>query len=204
MMGHSLRRRGTWAALVLLAGCSGSSTQVTNAWHAPGLQPIRFTKTLAACICREESTRRSIEDQLAKRVPGGVTGYSLMPEEVVRDTAQAKERLRADGFDGVVVMRLVGVERQQTYVPGSTYMVPAGYNNMWGYWGVGYGAVYSPGYVDESKVVSFETNVYTVGDGRLVWASRSATYDPSSISQVVNQVVDATVAQMKKDGVIAQ
>jgi hypothetical protein len=203
-MCHSMRMWTLGSALVLLGGCSGTSTEVTSAWHAPNPEPYRFNKVLAVCMCRDETTRRAVEDQLASRVRGGVAAYTVIPEAAIRDTAQAQARLRDAGFDGVVVMRLVGVDKEQTYVPGSAYMVPAGYNSMWGFWGTGYSAMYQPGYIDENQVVRFDTNVYTVSDRKLVWASKSDTYDPESVAKAADAVVTATVTEMKKERVLAE
>ena len=74
---------------------------------------------------------------------------------------------------------------------------------MWGYWGTGWGYAYSPGYVQQDQVVSVESNVYSLTQGKLVWASRTKTYNPESVRKLVNDIVDATVSQMKKEKVFA-
>lgn len=203
-MRRSMLERTVTAALVLLAGCAGGSTELTNTWHAPGAQPIRFQKVLAACICRDQATRRSVEDELVRHIPKAVAAYTILDESAARDTATARARVREAGFDGAVVMRLVGVDREQTYVPGTTYVAPAGYHSMWGYWGYGYSAAYQPGYVQETQVVRFDTNVYDVTQQKLVWASTSETYDPSSIREAVGKVVEATTTEMRREKVMAE
>ena len=51
--------------------------------------------------------------------------------------------------------------------------------------------------------MSVETNVYSVAEDKLIWASRTKTYNPESVPKFIDQIVDATVAEMKKQKVIA-
>jgi hypothetical protein len=102
-----------------------------------------------------------------------------------------------------VVMRPVAVDKEATYVPGQAYVVPSHYGSMWGYWGTGWGYAYDPGYVKQDQIVSVEGNVYSVADDKLVWASRTKTYNPESVRQLINDIVDVTVAEMKKQKVLA-
>jgi hypothetical protein len=48
-----------------------------------------------------------------------------------------------------------------------------------------------------------ETNVYNVKTGKLVWASRTKTYNPENVRQLIGEIVDQTAAEMKKQKVIA-
>jgi len=51
--------------------------------------------------------------------------------------------------------------------------------------------------------VSVEGNVYSVADDKLIWASRTKTYHPESVGQLVDEIVDVTVAEMKREKVMA-
>lgn len=199
---RSLASRAGLLATAALAAC-GPSTQLVNTWKAPTADTVRFKKVLAACLCRDEGTRRTVEDEIAKRVANAVPSYTILPEAELRDSARARARVQAAGFDGAIVSRLVSVDRERTYVPGAAYNVPAPYYSMWGYWGYGWGpgyqTLYSPGVVEETRVVTIETNVYRVADAQLIWSSRSRTYDPGSIPDLVDDVIDATVNEMKKE-----
>jgi hypothetical protein len=103
-------------------------------------------------------------------------------------------------------MRLVSVDKSATYVPGQAYVVPVGYRSMygWGYGGYGgYGAVYDPGYVREDQLVNFDTNIYSVADEKLLWASRSQTDNPSSVDQMIDEIIAETAKEMKRQKVIS-
>jgi hypothetical protein len=47
-----------------------------------------------------------------------------------------------------------------------------------------------------------EANVYPVADDKLVWASRTRTKNPESVHQLVSEIVDATVKEMKRQKVL--
>jgi hypothetical protein len=59
--------------------------------------------------------------------------------------------------------------------------------------------VYDPGYIKQDQVVDMKGNLYSVADDKLVWASRAKTYNPESLRQLVDEIVDPTVAEMKKE-----
>ncbi|RPJ79875.1 MAG: hypothetical protein EHM13_13015, partial [Acidobacteria bacterium] len=57
-------RHGVVAA-ILLAGCASSSTQLVNSWKDPSAEGVRFKKVLTVCACKDDGTRRTVEDRLA-------------------------------------------------------------------------------------------------------------------------------------------
>jgi hypothetical protein len=200
-----MRHMKRWAPLsgvaLLLAACS-RSTEIVNSWHDPDVQEVRFTKVLAMCMCRDPGIRRTVEDRLAERIKNAVPAYKVIPDAELTDVDKAKARVQQEGFDGAVVVRLVGVDKEHTYVPGAAYAVPAPYGTMWGGWGYGWATAYEPGYVTTDVVVNIDTNVYRLNDQKLVWNSRSRTYDPKSVPKLVDEVVDATVAKMRQENVL--
>jgi hypothetical protein len=198
-MTMQLTRGVAYAAL--LAACA-PTTELVNSWKDPDAGQVQFKKVVAACLCRDPTMRRSVEDELSKRITGSTPAYTLISDDELRDRELAKAKVHEAGFDGAVVMVLVNVDRTQTYVPGTSYAVPAAYNTMWGGWGYGWSAYYDPGYVREDQYVDFNTNVYQVEGERLIWASRSQTTNPSSVPGLVDEVISANVAELKKQGML--
>ena len=199
-------RHGLVAA-VFLAGCATTSTELTNSWKDPSASGVRFKKVLTVCACKDDGTRRTVEDRLAAAITGSQPSYSVLSDDQLGDRERTKQALKDGGFDGVVMLRLVSVDKSQTYVPGSAYVVPVGYHSMYGGWGYGgyaaYGAVYDPGYVREDQLVNFDTNIYRVADEKLLWASRSQTSNPKSVGEVVDGIITETVKEMKRQKVIS-
>ena len=187
--------------LTLLAACA-PTTEVLNSWADPSAGQVRFKKVLNVCACKDEAMRRTVEDQLSKRITGSTASYTVLSENDLQDREAAKAKVLAGGYDGAVVMVLVSVDRTQTYVPGSAYAVPAPYTSMWGGWGYGWSTYYDPGYVDTDQLVDFNTNVYQVQGEKLIWASRTQTTDPTSVGSMVDEIISANIAEMKRQKVL--
>jgi len=122
-----------------------------------------------------------------------VPSYSLFPGDQTLDPAQVRERVNQLGFDGMVVFRIAAVDKQATWVPG-TYMGPSYAFGAW--------PVYDPGYIRTDTVVRVETDVYSLPDDRLIWASTSRTYDPKSTRSLVADVTKAVGKAMRKQGLV--
>ena len=98
------------------------------------------------------------------------------------------------GCDGAVVMRLIEAKRETVYIPGTT-----------SYWGAGGGyAPYrsSPGQYVDNTVIRAEVSVYTVPDGKMLWAGASATTNPANAKDVATQVARAAAEELRKQGLI--
>ena len=199
-----MRAKTLVVTLGLLTACGGSSTKLISTWADPTASPIRFSHVLAICACKDASLRRNVEDRLAQDIPGAQPAYRVLSDSQLDDSAAVRAAVTANNVDGVVVMRLVSVDRTSTYVPGDPYIIPVGYRRMWG-WGyrtLPYGALYDPGYVRQDQLVNYDTNVYSVSQQRLVWASRSQTTNPTSVPKLVDEVVNATAKEMRRQNLI--
>jgi hypothetical protein len=190
-------------AFVLLLSACASNTELVNSWKDPTVAPQRFNKVLVVFMSKDLGLRRAAEDELARKLGNAVPAYRVFPDSLLTDPDKAKAWVKQAGFNGAVVMRPIKVDQETTYVPGQTYVVPATYSSMWGYWGTGWDYAYDPGHVEQDQIYSVEANVYSVADDKLVWASRTKTYNPESVGQLVNEIVDATVKEMKKQKVFA-
>ena len=143
-----------------------------------------------------------MESHLVTRIANSTASYQVLTEDETRDANRAKAKIASAGFDGAVIIRYVGTDKQTTYVPGTTWWGPAPYGSMYGYWGYGWGAVYDPGYLVTDTIISLEALVFDVKNDKLLWASRSETTNPSSMNDLVNSLIDATVREMKKQKVL--
>ena len=74
-------------------------------------------------INSSEGVRRIAEDRLAQRISvvRAVASHTLISQDEVRDTEAARAKVDAGGFDGTVVMRVIGRDQQLTYQPGMSY-----------------------------------------------------------------------------------
>jgi hypothetical protein len=181
------------AATLLLVACA--TEMLTSSWMNPeysGGAPM--TKTAVIVVAKDEKIRRFAEDQMIQQLPKGtvsVAGYKLFdkPEE---DKDKVRESLIKEGFDSVLVSRLVSVDKTKTYVPPQTYggvVAQPYYGSMTGYYGQAYRTTYTePGYTFESTTVVVETMLYRLPDGMLVWTGTTKTLDPQSKAELVQGI----------------
>jgi len=196
-------RRNGVAALALLIGCGGNTT-VQNSWKDPTAPSRQFSKVLNVFLSSESNSRRSAEDEMSRRIPGSVSSYTVLPDSVLNSTAQAKAYVVSQGFDGAVLIRPVATDKETSYVPGTTYMAPAGYGTFGGYWGYGWGGAYDPGHYRQDQVVYVESNVYSLTDDKLLWSAKTKTYNPDNIPKMINEIIDGSIAEMQKQGIVTR
>lgn len=194
------------AVVIGLAACAANTT-LTSTWRAPEVQTITPSgKTVAAVfMSRHESQRRAGEEALAanitKRGARGIPAYTIVADAPRMSAEAVRAKLKDAGVNAVVVMRVVGRDQRITYSPG--YVAAPPYGAFGPYWGYGWGAVYSPGYLQSDTLVSVETQLYGLDSDKLLWASTSRTTNPSDLDGLVNEVANATASAMVREGLLA-
>jgi hypothetical protein len=185
------------ALAVTLGGCH--STQLLATWRDPTAGPMRFNKTVVAFATSDESLRRTVEDRLAEKVPNSVQSYRLDQSGKGTDSAAIRRKFADMGFDGAVIMKVADVDANFVYTSG-TYWGAQRYG--FGYsWGNAWGYPYDPGYAD--RIVTLETQVYSLGDDRLIWAGRSETTNPRSVGKLTDSVIKHVMKALRNDGLLA-
>ena len=192
------------AAALFLTSC-GSGTKVVQSWRDPAVtaEEGSIKKMLVIALLRDEATRRIAEDEIVAQLQGrAVSSYLYLgPLPTELDMQPFMERLRTDGFDGLMIMRLAEVETQQTYVPGS---YPAYYGSPYGYYGYSYPMYASPGYVQTDQYYRVETNFYSVATEKLVWSGVTSSFNPSSLTGTVDDIMKAIKQKMEFEGFLTK
>lgn len=187
---------------ILLASC-GTSAKIENRWRDPAVKVdmSKLNKILIVALVRNDVHRRAAETQLAEMLKGkGVASYSYFAGEFnAKNEETLKQKLKKDGFDGAVVMRLADVEKDVTYT-GTAY--PAYYGRFYPYLSNAWGAYYQPGYFSTTRKFTIETNVYSLKADKLIWSSLTSSVDPASAEKLMGAVSKEVYSKMKKDGFI--
>jgi hypothetical protein len=187
----ALLRFSALAGVLVLAGCA--TTELKESWVEPSLQTLpQFKKVFVAFRGGNAAVERTAEDALAKhlRAPEKGTCYSIFPDAHGLDPEQVRAQLHDAGFDGAVIMRVANVEKSTSFVPND---YPASYRTFGGYWG-NYAA---PTTTVTDEAVFVETNLYSVADGKLLYAARSRTINPDSTTQLVNEIAESIVDDLR-------
>jgi hypothetical protein len=184
-----------------LFGC-GPSTKIVKSWQEPGATVAQSgtNKTLVISMVKDESSRRVIEDQLVKRLNGkAVASYSIISAEVLKaaNEESLNQQLTQGQFTHVLLMRLGDVEKETSYVAGTTTGFYGGYGRYYGYGSSFYS---TPGYYTTDKNYFVETAVYSVNPNKLIWTGTTKTVNPSKMDKTVNEIADVVSEKMKKDG----
>ena len=191
----------------LLGACS--STSLVNRWNDPEFKGPPLQKILVIGIIKDDIKRRSFEQEFSRHISGngrtGIASYTLMPD--LQSTDEKEEILaivEKVGADGVMVVTLQGVSKEQRDVPPSVDYVPAmGYGyGMYGYYGMRHTAVYSPGYTVTDTVVRLDTKVFAVSSEKMIWAGKTESFNPSSSQSVVSELEKLVISDMKKSGIV--
>ncbi len=189
------------ALFAMLAACE-PATKISKSWRDPAvtIDKNSFSKVLIVGLLKDESSRRIVEDNLVKRLAGkGVASYTQNFSGKEGDAVESQ--LKAEGYDGAIVIRLVDIEKETNYVPGTAY--PGYYGRFGGYYGYAYGAYGSEGYYTTDKIYSVETNLYSLKIDKLIWSGVTTTTNPGKVEKVITEIADAVAQKMKDEGFMA-
>jgi hypothetical protein len=198
-----MKKKILFAAIVcsLLVACA-SPTQIINTWRDPTvtINP-RLHKIVVAALLHDQGVRRQVEDYMSSLYPGTATqSYLIFGDSLINDTNGETQKLRDLGFDGIVVMKQVGMDATKYYVPGT---MPGFYSTWGGYWGYGWNNVGyypgSPGYVKTDRTWRVQVNAYSLISNKLVFSANTATTDPGGRIPLFMDVCDAVRAEMKRE-----
>ena len=199
----------TIAFCLVLASALAAGPKFTSTWKAPEASTTSFAgrKVAALLISDDQSLRISGEEALVRElasigVTDGVASYRIVPREELRDADRARPWYERAGVDGVVSMRLVKAETHKT--SSSAVWTSPTYSSLWGYYGYGWGSVYvfDPGRDTPETVAVIETLVFSVPQNKLLWAGVTESTDPKDAQRVIEDVVEATVEEMRKQGLL--
>lgn len=196
--------------LVLVAPLAGAKPKFLSTWKAPGATNVSYAgKKLAAFIVSNDmALRQSAEEALAREITAkgaqGIAAYRLIPEPETRNPARAKEFVERAGVSGVVILRLVDLEKEKQ--PAQViYQSAAWYDTLWaGYYPYMWGATFdiTPARTDVRLVV--EMVIFDVATNKLLWGGTSETTNPKDAQAYIKGLTDGAVEQMQKDGLIAK
>lgn len=194
--------------LCLLAAC-GPSISVGKTWRDPDatINPDKIKKVIVAAFMNNEASSRNAETELVSRlkVPAVAAHDYIRRDLKEENKEELKQKLRDDGFDGALIMRLVDVDKDIQYIPGSYSSYPVYYRDFWGYYWNSFtseAATYSPGYYNTTRTYSIEMSVFLLKEDKLVWTGLTTYADPASSTKLIDGCAKAMRKEMVKQGFI--
>lgn len=193
-------------AAILLASCT--TTHIASSWREPGKQVDmeHLKKVLVVALFRNESSRQKAEDEMAGYLKGkGVVAYKYLGSNYNNSNVEAlREKLKADGFDGAITMRLVDVDREHTYVPGNMQTYPEYYKTFSLYYGRNWTFYNTPGYYLNTKTFTVETNVYSLKEDKVIWIGVTKSTNPDGVPKMTKEITKVLYKKMLKEGFISE
>ena len=205
--------------LLTLTACNkAATTSFSQSYRNPGYEETVFKRILVIAVSEDEEGRKSFEDALASALAGqGATAapsYTVVPHSDQVSEEELHGLIESSGIDGVLLTRLVSVDKDSEYVPPKKYNNPQtryypgglgmgyGYGGYYGFYGTTYAAVHTPGYFDTNTTLTLESNLYSVATNELVWTGQSETIDPDSIEDARESVTAAVAQKLKAERLI--
>ena len=191
-------------SVIILIGCN--STKITNSWREPNKEVVldKLEKVLVVALFKDETSRHKAEDEMVSYLAGkGVESYNYLNENFNKKNEEAiRQKIKADGFDGAVTMRLIDVEKEKIYTPGNIALYPTYYRNFSGYFYRNWSYYSEPGYYLTTKIYKVETNVYSIKEDKIIWSALTETTDPSGVKKLTEEITKVVYKAMVKEGFI--
>jgi len=189
-------------ALCAAIAAAAADVKFVNVWKSPEVSRLNFAgKKVAALVITDDqplqmSGEEALTRELSARNVNGLAAYRIAPREELMNAERAKAWFDRAGIQGVVALRPVSKDTEQTY---SAVVWSSGYyQSFWGYYGYGWESVAVAKPSGTTTTIVVETLVYDLTTDRLVWAGTSATRDPKHLQEFVKDLVNEAVDEMKK------
>lgn len=193
-------------SVCLAASCS--STRITSSWREPdkSVDIGHLSKVLVVALLNSESNRHKAEEQMAKYLQGkGVVSYKYLNYSFnENDEAALRATIKADGFDGAITMRLLDVEKEITYTPGSIATYPRYYRTFGGYYIRSWQYFSTPGSYSTTRRFTIETNVYSIKEDRIIWTGLTESTNPQGVARMMEEITEVVYDTMVSEGFISK
>lgn len=193
-----------------LSACSINS-EVTNSYVDPKFKELDLHGVLVVAVTQKSSARIEFEDRFTKalkrRGVDAVASHTLVPGQ----KAEAEEIIAAAGvanLDTILVTRYVGEKSDEVYHPGTVYYTvtpaydPGYYGNFGGYYGRATEVAYQQPVWTENVSHAMISDLYVAKTQERLWQAVSETMQSSSTKQVMDDAIDALVANLKDKGLL--
>jgi len=194
-----------FAWFCLPASCA--TTKMTHVWRDDNYRGT-IRKVVVIGIFKEPDTRKIFEGEFAARLKergvDATASYKIVSDAELPDKEVVIGKIRKLGADAVLVTRVVDMETMKTQVPGKGYVVPVYYSTYSGYYSYSYSYSYEPGYTATEGHADTETNLYGLGDEKLIWSGRSKTKFSATRYELIQAFVNTMLDGLSDARLIRQ
>lgn len=189
---------------ILLTSCS--STTIVNSWRDPNtkIHSNQWNKILVVAMLKNETDSRKAEDEMTTYLHGkGTTSYNYLDGNKVNiNDEELRKKMKIDGFNAAITMRLIDVDKEKVYVPGQSYLYPSYYKTFGRYYQRNWVFYTSPGYYVVTKKFLIETILYSIDEDKIIWSGITETYNPNGVAKLTNEIACTIHKRMIAEGFI--
>lgn len=184
---------------LLASGCN--STSIINSWKSPDavFSAGEFKKVVVVAFAQNDEARKVAEDKIASFNKAFFPSYPIFTgKQAMEDSLKIKNKLISEGYDAVLVMRLIITRANSKFVQG-------GINQSYTQNGIFYFQDYlkTGGYAADMDYI-IATSFYSLKQDKLLWTGVTESTNPKKVDKLVRQVSKEVVAKMKEDKFIPE
>ena len=187
----------------------GTTSSLVQRWSEPSYTGKPGQKMFVLALAQNERNQKIWESAFGTALMAvkvtPIPSSSVFAFGTSLDSTSLRGYVHNAGANMLAVTRLVDVEKEQVYVPGSTYYTPApAYYGYYGYYYSSWGMASTPGYYETQHVYRLETNVYDVATEKLVWSGLTETVDPANAEDGANSIAAVIIDDMLQRKVLVK
>jgi hypothetical protein len=193
--------------------CSCASTSMEKTWKSPNYPGGPVQKVAVLAVSDQGMVRTGLENRLARSIrqqgQAALTTIALLSlPKIKADKAAAAARLRQEGADSILIVRLVDREtydREVRATPAAFVPVTTGFETYgwYGYYDVAFtemGVTYSS--VNDYLVL--DSSLFDLNTGKRLWSVLTQTVVKEDADRLVvaDDLAQKVAARLRKDGMI--
>lgn len=189
----------------MLSATACTSTKLTSSWKTPDakLDTNKRMIVIALVPPGDRNLRILMENELANELQKeGINAESSFakygPDDTLSkadDEKAALHKFRNEDVDQVLTIAMVDKTKSKGYVPPYPY---APYYRGW------YGGMFTPGYYTTNVRYEWDTNLYDLGQKKLIYNAQSETIDPPTAYKQASQFARQIVRDMQRQQLFAK
>lgn len=203
----------TSLALLSLLFFSCTGTKLTTVWKDPKLKQAQYKKIIVVGLM-DDIKNRALRERVETHMAEDLTqmGYSAQAAYQMygpRSFTDKKEEevinlLRKDGYDAVITVTLIDIEKESNYVQGYVDFWPGGiyYSRFGRYYYYWHNRIYQPGYYVTNTTYLIEGNLFDISLDKLVFSAQTESMDPGTVDNLGHRFSKTLIRSMREKNIL--
>lgn len=188
--------------ILLIASCAStpvSRTDIIGVWNDNNYDK-KLSNILVISLADELGIREKAESIVVSKLDNvglrATASSDIMPADKEINRQSVKEAIKGKKFDGVLVSRLLSVDRSVTYVPPEPdTTIDYSFSRE------GPNAP-TPGYTQHHSVATVQIDLYDIASEHLVWSLTASVFNYENVTDLVNTLSDTAIRNLRAKNLI--